>query len=209
MNKVNFGCGLSVGESWLNYDASPTLKLQRFPIIAPLAKKFIKPTFPDLAIFGDITRGLPINANSADYVYCSHVLEHLSLEDFKTSLLNVFKILKPGGTFRGVLPDLEQEIKRYTQNDHPESCSSFIRSCYIGRESRPKKLSQYIREMLGNSHHLWMWDYKGLANELEKAGFIEIRSASYGDSEHKVFEDIEDFSRWDGCLGFECRRPAG
>ena len=58
-HKVNFGCGLSVDVGWANYDASPTLRLQRLPIFAPLAKAWIKPRFPDVVCYGDIIRGLP------------------------------------------------------------------------------------------------------------------------------------------------------
>ncbi|MCI5142460.1 MAG: methyltransferase type 11, partial [Candidatus Electrothrix sp. ATG1] len=29
---IHYGCGLSAPESWLNFDASPTLRLQRIPL---------------------------------------------------------------------------------------------------------------------------------------------------------------------------------
>ena len=50
---------------------------------------------------------------SASAIYCSHVLEHMSLDEFRTTLRNVFSYLRPGGTFRLVLPDIEQLAKSY------------------------------------------------------------------------------------------------
>ncbi len=110
MKMINFGCGLSVATDWLNYDASPTLRLQKLPLVGLLAKSLVRPRFPDLVLFGDIARRLPEESSSADLVYCSHILEHLSLDDFRLALTEVFRILKPGGVFRGVLPDLEIDV---------------------------------------------------------------------------------------------------
>lgn len=45
-------------------------------------------------------KGLPnIKKESCDAIYCSHVLEHLCLVDFRIALLNTFNILKIGGVF--------------------------------------------------------------------------------------------------------------
>jgi hypothetical protein len=32
---VQYGCGFSVGKDWLNFDSSPTLRVERLPIIGP------------------------------------------------------------------------------------------------------------------------------------------------------------------------------
>jgi hypothetical protein len=60
----------------------------------------------------------------------------------------------------------------------------------------------------GRSAHLWMWDYKNLAVELERAGFTGIRRASIGDNPDPHFADVEDPGRWENCLGMECKRSS-
>lgn len=60
MRAVNFGCGLSVAPEWLNYDASPTLWLQRRPLLGPVTARFIRPRFPALARYGNVVKGLPL-----------------------------------------------------------------------------------------------------------------------------------------------------
>jgi len=207
MQKINFGCGLCVTSGWRNFDASPTLRLQRLPFLGRVMQSLTGPLFPAEAVFGDIVRGLPESDSSADLVYCSHVLEHLSLHDFRKALENVFRVLKPGGVFRGVLPDLAHEIKMYLANPEQDACSTFMQRTYLGITSRPRGLVGFARTFFGNSHHLWMWDYKGICAELNAAGFVNVRRAELGDSEFIEFNTAEDPSRWGNCLGFECMKP--
>src|SRR4051812_43659884 len=104
---VQYGCGLSAPESWRNFDASPTLRLQRLPVVGRRLHGGGLPLFPSNVEYGDIVRGLPVSPGSCRGVYCSHVLEHLALADFRTALRNTRAILRDGGIFRFVLPDLE------------------------------------------------------------------------------------------------------
>jgi SAM-dependent methyltransferase len=203
---VNFGCGLSACEGWKNYDASPTLKVQRIWLIGNLAKRWVKPIFPQDAEYGDIVSGLPLDTGVADRVYCSHVLEHLSLSDFRRALSEVNRLMKPGAVFRGVLPDLAHEVAAYMADDSVDACSNFMRRTCLGVNDGSGGLFSSIRSLLGNSKHLWMWDYNGLAAELEAAGFVDIRTAIYGDSQCSEFVSIEEPDRWTNCLGFECRK---
>ena len=109
---VQYGCGCSAPGGWRNFDASPTLRFERLPLIGRLYTKN-KSRFPANVAYGDIVKGLPIAPGSCDGVYCSHVLEHLSLDGFRTALRNTHGLLRPGGVFRLVVPDLEYYAKRY------------------------------------------------------------------------------------------------
>ncbi len=203
---IQYGCGFAAPTGWRNFDASPTLRFERIPLLGRLhTRNAIR--FPDAVEYGDIVRGLPVAANSCDGVYCSHVLEHLALEDFRVALRNTRRILRPGATFRLVLPDLEWEIRRYVNSDSADAAGDFLRETSLGQERRPRGLRGAVLEWLGNSRHLWMWDFKAIASELEQAGFVEVRRASYHDSADAKFHDVENRERWDNALGVECRRP--
>ena len=116
MQKVQFGCGLSNPEGWLNYDSTPTLFIRRIPLsiqIAKTARKIIgtrkarisgnlNNIISNNAIYGDIIKGLPCESNSVDILYASHVLEHLPLKEFRMSLAECLRVLKPNGVFRAV-----------------------------------------------------------------------------------------------------------
>jgi hypothetical protein len=61
--------------------------------------------------------------------------------------------------------------------------------------------------LFGRARHLWMWDYKGLADELAAAGFTDIRRAQMGDNPDPRFKEVESIERWPDCLGVDCKRP--
>ncbi|WP_295667810.1 methyltransferase domain-containing protein [uncultured Mucilaginibacter sp.] len=204
---VQYGCGFSAPDEWVNYDASPTLRFERLPILGKLYTRN-KQRFPANVKYGDIVKGLPEQMDSCDAVYCSHILEHLSYGDFLTALKNTYKILKPGGTFRGVVPDLKAAVQDYISGyDTTEApANELMRDTMLGVENRPKSLSSNIKGMYGNSKHLWMWDYKSLEYELKKAGFINIRPCAFGDSEGPVFKFVEEESRFYKAAAFDCQK---
>lgn len=204
---VQYGCGFTAPADWINYDASPTLRFERLPV---LGKLYIRNSqrFPANVKYGDIVVGLPEAENQCNGIYCSHVLEHLSYNDFLKALKNTYKILKPGGTFRAVLPDLktaaEDYLNSYEEQESP-ACN-FMRNTMLGIESRNRTLKSMIKSLLGNSKHLWMWDYKSLQFELQKTGFKNIRPCKYHDSSDTFFSTVEQEDRFYKAIAFECRK---
>ena len=205
MLRVQYGCGLSSPEGWLNYDCSPTLRLQRLPLIGGLMARAVKPVFPRAVRYGDILKGLPVAMGAADRVYCSHVLEHLALHDLRQALRNTRICMRSGGIFRMVLPDLRALAEAYVGDPSPESAPRFMRDTYLGHETRRRGFFGLLRAGLGNSLHLWMWDFPSLSVELTAAGFTNLRRATYCDSADPAFAAVEELHRWEGQLGIECR----
>lgn len=89
---VNLGCGASCHPDWINLDVEPR---------APGVRHW------------DVRHGLPLPEQFADAVYMSHLLEHLPLEAGAQLLENVFRVIRPGGIVRVVVPDLEGVCKAY------------------------------------------------------------------------------------------------
>ena len=201
---IQYGCGLDAPSTWLNFDASPTLFLQKIPLLGFIFHTFSKTKFQKYVQFGDIIRGLTIEKNTCQAIYCSHVLEHLSLTDFRKAISNTYSYLTTGGTFRLVVPDLECLVKHYLSSINPEACNHFMESSFLGKKDRSRHLLSFLREWLGNSHHLWMWDYKGIEKELKLVGFQNIRRALYGDSTDPKFQEVEVEERWKDGVGIEC-----
>lgn len=203
---VQYGCGMSSHDGWINFDSSPTLRFERLPVIGKLYTKN-NSRFPLNVRYGDIVKGLPLQNESCAVVYCSHVLEHLSLDDFRTALKNTFKVLKPYGVFRLVVPDLEVLAKKYVESQEQDAASQFVKTSMLGRENRQRTLPGFIKDWLGGGHHLWMWDFKGLTQELKAAGFIDIRKAAFNDSADLKFKEVEEPSRFEDAVCIECRKP--
>jgi SAM-dependent methyltransferase len=195
---VQYGSGPSFSEGWINFDASPTLRLQRLPVIGTLFRRGTT-IFHEEVRFGDIINGLNIAEGTVDGVYASHVLEHLSQSEFWIALDNTFRMLKPGGIFRLVIPDLESRARRYLEKldaGDPSANSWFMRTTGLGIEKRRRGLEALARNSFGNSAHLWMWDEKSMSAALQKVGFIGVRRCRFNDCADQAFRKVEDFSRF-------------
>lgn len=96
MNKsfLNVGCGRRFyqGEPWVNLDVTP-------------ADASVTPW--------DVRAGFPMDANTLDAVYLSHVLEHFPEEEGGRLAAECHRVLKPGGILRVVVPDLEGICREY------------------------------------------------------------------------------------------------
>lgn len=203
---VQFGCGLSCPDGWINYDSSPRLRLQRLPVVGRFMPAGPFGQFPSAVRYGDIVKGLPVRNGSVRLLYCSHVLEHLALQELRQALHNCARALKPGGMFRLVLPDLEVLINGYVSSEEIKRAERFIRSTLMGLEQRDRGIRGFLESFLGNSRHLWLWDFAGLESELKAAGFKEVRRARFGDSGIAEFTSVESAERWVDALGIQCSR---
>lgn len=199
---VQYGCGFSPGEGWLNFDSSPTLRIEYLPVVGKLVSYRFSGNpsrFPSSVRYGDICKGLPVAHGTARGVYASHVLEHLSLDDLRQALVNTHKLLVPGGIFRLVVPDLQERAKRYVEEagrKSPEAAGVFLSTSGLGQEQRPRTLLQHARQMIGGSKHLWMWDEYSMTAELKNANFVEIRRCEFGDSTDHMFSSVESYGRF-------------
>ncbi len=201
---IHFGCGLCAPTEWTNYDSSPTLRLQKLPLVGQFVPAGPYGRFPKNVLYGDIVKGLPVARGTAELLFCSHVLEHLSLTDLRKALRQCRLMLRSGGVFRLVLPDLEFLIDQYRIDATEGAAIRFMENTLLGRPTREIGVRGFARSWLGNSQHLWMWDYKALAAELSKAGFQCIRRAQHNDSGLEPFRFVETADRWADALGIEC-----
>jgi SAM-dependent methyltransferase len=89
---LNVGCGQTFHPEWINVDVVPA---------APGVRRV------------DLAHGLPFADRSIDACYCSHVLEHLPPEAAARALAEMFRVLRPGGIVRIVVPDLRRIAEQY------------------------------------------------------------------------------------------------
>lgn len=195
---VQYGCGWSAPDGWHNFDASPTLRFERIPVIGKLYTKNSR-RFPANVMFGDIVRGLPFAENTVDCVYASHVLEHLSHRDCLTAVRNTYAMMKPGGIFRVIVPDLTWRAAAYLQAAQAGdrgAALAFMHSTALGLEERGQGIVRRAIAFFGVSRHLWFWDEAALTDALLAAGFRSVRRCDYGDSQAAAFAMVEDKGRF-------------
>jgi hypothetical protein len=205
---LQYGCGQSSAPNeWTNFDASVTLRWERLPILGRYTKNSLR--FPANVRPGDIVKGLPVPDESYLGIYASHVLEHLTLQDFHKAIDNTYRILRKTGIFRLVVPDLEWYARKYVarlDRGEPEANASFLRETYLGRERRERGFIGLARKLFNTSEHLWMWDEVSLTHELKCHGFVQVRRCHFGDCEDQMFSLVEDRVRFENALAIEARR---
>jgi SAM-dependent methyltransferase len=165
---IHIGCGGHHLPGWINLDNYP----------APLAI--------------NLAWGLPLPPGSARHVFVSHLLEHLFYPAQSHRLLDeIRRVLQPGGIVRIVVPDIEQCLNAYVNNDVtfftdrrkywtwlPEDLTqleSFL--TYAGVGPTP----EYLFE-----NHKFGYDFATLKRCLERTGFVNIRRCKYQGSPHKA-----------------------
>lgn len=92
MRLLNLGCGHRYHPGWVNVDFRST----------------------DLEVLAlDLHRSLPFADREFDAVYHSHLLEHFPKSQAPLFLRECYRVLKPKGFLRVVVPDLEQIARLY------------------------------------------------------------------------------------------------
>jgi predicted SAM-dependent methyltransferase len=114
--------------------------------------------------------------NSVDLIYACHVLEHFRRNQIENVLKEWYRVLKPGGTLRIAVPDLEKLVEVYLNTKNLQ----LILGPLVGRQDYPE-----------NTHYI-VFDYSSLSKLLEKVGFKKIRRYDWRETIHK---DYDDFSQ--------------
>lgn len=92
---LNLGCGSTYHKDWKNIDfISNSEYVQRHNLL----------------------KGIPLEENSVDILYHSHVLEHFSKEDGKKFIQECYRVLKRDGIIRIAVPDFEKIAREYIKN---------------------------------------------------------------------------------------------
>ncbi|MBI4947283.1 MAG: methyltransferase domain-containing protein [Bacteroidetes bacterium] len=63
----------------------------------------------------NLLKGIPFPSQTFDVVYHSHILEHFTKNDAEKLIKECYRVLKPGGIIRVVLPNLENICRVYLE----------------------------------------------------------------------------------------------
>jgi predicted SAM-dependent methyltransferase len=174
--KVNLGSGLVVAEGWINVDGSlnallstwPTILLKRLYRFSDVHQwysraDYIKILKENVFVHHRLDYGVPFESESIDFLYSSHMLEHLFPEDATLLVSDMYRALRKGGRLRLAVPDLEHAVRLY-ENGQKETA---LRYFFIPSRSE-----------LFDQHH-YMYDFDLLKRLLESVGFREIERCSF------------------------------
>lgn len=145
---LNVGCGRRFHSSWTNIDLE---------------------SYTPSVTQHDITQGLPFLDNHFDAVYHSHVLEHLDPRDGEKLLSECYRVLRPGGVLRIVVPNLEQIATLYL-NYHSQAWAGDEGAAIHYRWMKLELLDQLVRTKSGGAMGPYM-----AGDEIKNSGFVRSR----------------------------------
>ncbi len=212
--RINVGCGQSPTPGWMNLDNSPSLRLSKIPalpqllhalgIIGAAQYEFICFARKHKIDHADATRRIPVGDGAVDVLYSSHMLEHLDRRDAENFLREVFRVLRPGGIFRVVVPDIRIHVERYKESGDADA---FIESTLLC-VPRPRSVAQRLQRMLvGARNHQWMYDGRSLSRLLLKIGFVEVQAMPAGQTRIRAHEPLNLSERSSESVYVEAEKP--
>jgi predicted SAM-dependent methyltransferase len=176
---LHLGCGPFFIEGWINVDYSLGAKLASIPLVGPIVKslKLFHIDWNPRIILHNLAEPLPWPDASVDCIYTSHTLEHLRREDGERLMAECYRVLKPGGVLRIVVPDLKASVDDYLEGTIP--CERFVESLLV-LKSKSASWKHKILGMVDDGHlHKCMYDTPGLIRKLHDAGFKAESKAAH------------------------------
>lgn len=156
MRKVQLGTGGNVLEGWENYD------------------------YPEI----DVTKPLPFENDSIDFLFMEHLIEHLTHIQALTLFHECFRVLKAQGIVRVIVPDVCQIAKE--ADKHYYEFLQFY------------KLGSPVHNIVCNHTHQSAWTRDMLRVFLVDAGF-GVEDAVLYSSVHKELDNIDGHGKAIGC----------
>lgn len=213
---ANLGCSGRVCAGWTNIDFSLLVRLGRYRLFCKALYRFgilDKARYERMyklageIIVWDLRNGIPFPDKAFDVVYHSHLLEHIDRETAPDFLKECYRVLKPGGRLRIVVPDFELLSRRYieliSKIDSGEKVlvgnakqlesavaamiDQMVTRVPRDRAERPALIRLLEHLFVGDTAnngamHRWMYDRYSLRSILEQAGYIEVSGYSANES---------------------------
>jgi predicted SAM-dependent methyltransferase len=184
---VHLGCGNAVLPGWINLDCYPPAAAESAEIVTL-----------------DMRRGLPLADGSVDALFSEHFLEHLPIENVRTSILpSIRRIVSPGGKVRLGVPNGEYFVDQYL------AYRAGKRDALFDSQRSGKTPMTMLNEIAHGYGHYFAYDFETLAAMLTEAGFVGVRQCAPFDTSvaHFIGKDRADEWRNAMTLYVEAEAP--
>ena len=168
--KLHLGCGRNYKAQWINVDNNTDNNIEKCDI------------------FWNLSKGIPFESNSVDFIYNEHFIEHLSYEEGFAFLQECYRVLKPGGCLRVACPDLDAIIHGYINDTWREA--EWIKN--FNYEWIPSG-AYMLNLSLNHWGHKYVYNRPDLMANFKRAGFKEehVIEVAFNKSTHKELENLE------------------
>jgi SAM-dependent methyltransferase len=142
---------------------------------------------PGVDIACDIRDGLPLEASSLDYIVSHHALVEIPMSEIVLVLKELRRVLKPGGVLRLGLPDLQNAIRAYQENDRDYFLIPDEDATTIG--------GKFITQVLWYGYTRTLFTHDFAEEILQKAGFRDVVSCEFGETKSPYAGIVEQDTR--------------
>tara|TARA_B100001093_G_scaffold197419_1_gene189803 strand:+ start:470 stop:1342 length:873 start_codon:yes stop_codon:yes gene_type:complete len=155
-----------------------------------------KKTSQKNSILGDASK-IDLDDNSAEIIFCSHVVEHIPQIKIEEVLNEFNRVLKPGGVLRILTPDMGKILKAYASEDDEFFNMALLEDPNLRTDlgkggivanwfNSPGQdtilLNRNLTEFITGVAHQYLYDFKMLEILLNNSGFNEISQKKFGES---------------------------
>jgi len=170
---------------------------------------------PHRSFYGaDLRYPLRMPSGLIDGIFSEHAFEHLTYSEAARLFAEAFRVLKPGGRARIVVPDLELFVRAYCApgRDWFEEWERLYFTESEDAERRARRLTtpmEAISFVTQEYGHLSAWDFETLSAAMTRAGFAEIEKCSYREGrDERLLRDMDAADRRHVSLYVEALKPS-
>ncbi|NBY20448.1 methyltransferase domain-containing protein [bacterium] len=115
-SRLHLGCGTNVVDAWINLDGSLGVLISNVPSLHQILRRpignppFFRSKLSPKIKFHDVRSPLPFANESISAIYCSPMLEHLYRNEQERRIKECYRVLRPWGVVRILVPDLAYMI---------------------------------------------------------------------------------------------------
>lgn len=190
----------------MNVDGALGARLAKIPAVSRLARALglIKGRWSADITVHNLRRPLFFPDSQFEFVYLSHVLEHFRWQEGASLLKECFRVLRPGGVLRVVVPDLVHHVDRYNQG--ALKAQDFLSELSTCAPEQPNALKAILGPLFFFPH-LCMYDSESLLRAVENQGFSNVRQCEQFESSFVHLREVEGSNAGVGTLIVEGVRP--
>lgn len=132
----------------------------------------------DQSVACDIRFGLPFKDMHAERIFAEHVLEHLEFGSEAPRLLaDCYRVLKPGGWIRIIVPDGKRWLEAYVYGDNARWKDLGFAELPADMPTRMAMINHVFHQ---NGEHQFAYDFESMYHLLSNAGFTHITESCFG-----------------------------
>jgi len=155
--KLNLGCGKDIKMGFINID-------------------YEEKSGVHIDLIADLSSEIPLEGNSAEFIYSSHMIEHLDWIEGSNFLQECFRCLESGGQLRLLFPNFKKIMTAYVNNDFEffSDILDYLNNDYLYYQSmvdNPKEIIKYRKNNMPPS-----WHYSNNADDRIK---VKLRAKKY------------------------------